>query len=498
MAMNAQQLFDAITAVNETYIIEAEEHRTARRLSLRRRVGRRLSIAAAVLLALCCGVALLPDTLRPGGNAGNGGNTTSEAYMAYAGPIFPLDTLEALADLTAVRTVTLDLSSYADRIETDADGAERTRYDRLLAVTDAATLTNTGDAPLTFTAVYPFMGTLSSLDPQPPEITLNGQPTAAALHAGAALLTPENTVPNSWQSLAPLVSDGSYRDSALRRSDRALLEQPVTVYEFRVDALAPTADASNPILNVTFGMDPQKTSIVTWGSNAGTVIAEPGVAARQFDLSAVNANGDPAYGWLIVLGEDIESPELACYSAGAAVPGEELPEVDIDAVRYASTLGGMLSRSLHALPENGAELFGAAAQLLEEEALLALTAQTLDTGAQAMWPGAVEDAFAQLRGAQRILYLTFPVTLPAGESVTVTACFDKEPSFDHYGSDADRNGYELVTRTHALHYTAQYALLQNTGSVEILAQDLGYDPGNAEPIPLTREHYTLVVRKKTG
>ena len=83
---------------------------------------------------------------------------------------------------------------------------------------------------------------------------------------------------------------------------------------------------------------------------------------------------------------------------------------------------------------------------------------------------------------ERVLYLSFPVTVPAGGSVTVAASFWKAPSYD-YGCSGSENvglqGYDLVTALGStLEFTGQTAALVNTDTIEIVRQNLGFDLEN--------------------
>lgn len=496
MGMRAEQLFDAITGIGDAYITDAENHCfTPKNLRFPPRMRRWTAAAAALVLAAGLGTWALDRNALPGGKTGSGGNEAGSAYMAYAGPVFPLDTAEAVPALEAQRSVTLDLSPYEDHSYIAYDGSERTRYDRSLLVTDTAVLTNTGSDTVTFTAVYPFYADLFDGAEPLPAVTVGGIPVDTVLQAGDTLTVPGLGQPDSWQSLAPLLADGSYRAAALEDTSDELLRQPVTVYEIAGLRVREGTEHPNPVLDLSFIMDPAKTSVFTWGSTGGTVTVEEGRCSRHFDVYGPGDRSSGQSGYLIVLGEDITGLRTQGYTTGIAAPGEETADVTADILRYESTLGEMLELCLAAQQQQNGELFGAAAQSLPREKLLALTAQALDTDAD--WPGAVEDAFARVRSDDRMLYLCFPLTLAAGESRTVTVTFSKTPSYDHFGDGAGRDGYDLVTQTLHLFYTAQTAVLRNFGAVELLYQNFGFDPAaGVLSVPLTAEHYAIEVAKK--
>ena len=110
-----------------------------------------------------------------GGGDGSGGAEGGIAFLSYAGPVLPLDTLENPAELTAERTVTWDFApgAYPDG-ERRQWGAE---------VTDAYILRNGTEEDLAVTALYPFAGSFAEL--ALPAVTVGGEAVEPALYAGA-------------------------------------------------------------------------------------------------------------------------------------------------------------------------------------------------------------------------------------------------------------------------------------------------------------------------
>ncbi|MFQ7453724.1 MAG: hypothetical protein ACLRNQ_22665 [Flavonifractor plautii] len=89
-----------------------------------------------------------------GGSAGRRRPRRGSIFQSYAGPVFPLTTLED-AGLTARRTITLDFAPWGDGHTTDID------------VTDSYVLTNPTDTDQSVTLVYPFSGSFYALYPPP-------------------------------------------------------------------------------------------------------------------------------------------------------------------------------------------------------------------------------------------------------------------------------------------------------------------------------------------
>ena len=159
------------------------------------------------------GGAMDGDAGANGGGDGSGGAEGGIAFLSYAGPVLPLDTLENPAELTAERTVTWDFApgAYPDG-ERRQWGAE---------VTDAYILRNGTEEDLAVTALYPFAGSFAEL--ALPAVTVGGEAVEPALYAGAyaggfqSAAGPEGADTlnlaglSSWREYKALLEDGAYR-----------------------------------------------------------------------------------------------------------------------------------------------------------------------------------------------------------------------------------------------------------------------------------------------
>ena len=119
--------------------------------------------------------------------------------------------------------------------------------------------------------------------------------------------------------------------------------------------------------------------------------------------------------------------------------------------------------------------------------------------------GRLDDMVMETLWQDRVLYLAFPVTVPAGGSVRVECDYWKAPSFDFACSASEHaglQGYELTTRLgSSLDFTRQRAALVNTKNVKIMGQDFGFDLKagvTAVELDLEREHYYLEIRPIKG
>ena len=100
----------------------------------------------------------------------------------------------------------------------------------------------------------------------------------------------------------------------------------------------------------------------------------------------------------------------------------------------------------------------------------------------AMWYGSLDMMLTDAWVVERVGYAAFEVTIPAGESVTVTAQLTKEHSYNFWGSGYGRenvDGYDFLTGAASkLFFTEETAELLTRGSVEIMEQNIGFDPEN--------------------
>lgn len=525
--MRAERLFRILGLVDDDLIEEAGSASSA--AAPERRARPRRALAAAACLVLICGLGLFlragrgnmngADGLSPGsGGAGGGGHGDGTTFMSYAGPVFPLTAQEPAAELTAERALTWDFAAGAD-----TDGEPRQWGAR---VTDTYTLSNPTDADVTVTALYPFAGSFDGLADIRPTVAADGREIQAELYAGpfsGGLQDMEgNRDPegqeawnlydlDSWESYRTLLESGAYRIQAL--ADYPALDLPVTVYRF-TDFAAPHGEYRAATQAVTFAVDETATCILSYGFNgygrdetAGTV---------QYSYFVPNGTlREPETKMLVVLGEDIGAYTLQGYEDGGCEDGEEIEGVSCTVTRRKTTLDAVLDelcRDFRSFYDRGratdqtsvfdtvplAMYRGAVAEfMLRYTALSGAPAQRYSDGR-------LDDIFQEALFLERVFYLRFPLTVPAGGSVTVDCSLWKAPSYDFYCSGSENvglQGYDLVTRLGStLTFTRQTAALANTDGIEIVRQNLGFDPASgvtAVELDMAEEHYYLEIRERT-
>lgn len=415
--------------------------------------------------------------------AGNGSDSAS--YLSYAGPVLPLTVLEQDTPVTAVREVTWDVSS-------DTGPA---RYQ------DAYTLTNSAGEAVTVTALYPFAGSFGKLTGQQPEITVNDQAVTPQLHPGAYAGGFTGTgdghpgtcnllQPDSWEGFAALLDDGSYASAAL--AGMPLPQTPVVVYDFSaLSTASPDQD-----LVVSCAYDSSATTLLSYDFSGGNW--DETNTWRQYGGRAIT-DGCPT---LIVVGEDITSYSLL---DGYGLDAPELTGVTGQVVRRETTLDQALEELCktyltHQLP--GEEAWTKAVSLSD---FTAAAAQLLtDWGPLSQAPveryalGRLDELIAETGTVCRVFYLSFPVTIPAGGSVTVTASGQKAASFDFPGTGGPYEGtrsFELATALgSSLTFTSQSAQLLSDGDAELVRDDYGFSAPNAAVSLDGRPCYAFTVK----
>lgn len=530
--MSAERLFRVLGLIDQDLIEEAlPGPRAARPFPWRRWMG------AAACLVLACGLVWMAaggirmgsmggasgsaggdsggfsgPSAAPGSSAGGSGIENGTVFMSYGGPVFPLSTLEEPAGLTAERNVTWDFSPGAY-----ADGEPRQWG---VNVTDAYILSNSSDQDITVTALYPFAGSFSELADLRPTVTADGAAAETTLYAGAYSGGFQSTfgasLPDtmnldtldSWEEYQALLESGEYLSQAL--DIYPVLDIPVTVYEFS-DFSAPHETWQAATQAISFQLDEDAAQILTYGFNGMDWDTETGFRRYSYFVPDGMRN-EPEVKILAVLGEDIGSYTLQGYQDGGCDRGEEIDGVSCTVTRTETTMDTLLDRLCRAYIEQYAQgravdqsnafdaisydmYRGAAAELLRQYGLF--SGAPMDRYSD----GRLDDILSETLSHDRVLYLAFPVTVPAGGSAVVECTFWKMPSFDYACSDSENTGlqgYDLVTRLGStLAFTRQTASLVNLEGVAVISENFGFDLAGSEytaVLDMEAEHYWLEIR----
>lgn len=500
--MKEKKIFDALTEVRDEYI---EEARTTKLKKQSVNQKRRMAIAACVIVVFgISGVLMMHNRLPFGGNTGSGGagHTESSIFMSYAGPLFPLTLIKAESDITATRNITYDFS-LANEDSLRVWGSD---------VNDSYILSNSSKEERTLTAIYPFAGSFNELKEQMPVITVDGQEMSPILYAGGysggftgvyGVDDPngsENILQlNSWEGYKSLLWDGSYQNNAF--SPYPILSQQVTVYTF-TDFQAPE-EYRAATQAISFTIDPDKTTILTYGFNGGEY-GDTGFRRYSYFVPN-NKQLHKGEKLLIVIGDDINNYTLQGYKNGACEAGNELAGVSTTITRSEQVLSDVMSGliddffkqygadNLLSVPR---EMFlGAVSEFIYQYGLLS------ESVCDRYQYGMLEDVISETNVLQRVFYLEFPITIPAGKSMPITVDLHKKPSYDFACSNSKNKGiqgYDMVTHLRSnLGFDKLTAELTSTEHIEIVRQNYGFDLSKGVTkveLDTAIEHYYLEVR----
>ena len=544
--MKSDELLDAIGEAKDEYVQDV------RNAKVKKMPGwAKWTSAIAACLVLTIGVSLFFGGMGGNAGAGGSGHEDGSTFMSYAGPVFPLTLREENAAISAERTVTMDFEPWVPVwISNEEEAASRTnlteeekqdvidtynewypeggRYQSSgkILVSDTYTLTNSSSEDQTISFLYPFASSLNGLSENRPTITINEEAINTELHAGSYAGTFQGAWENwaethenpgslnlqyieSWEGYETLLSDGSYLERAL--GDYPDLSHiPVIVYKF-TDAWGPAEDDDagipNPSMRIMFELDYEKTNVLSYGFHSGSNDRENGIMGRGF---SIREEGERWYGnpyYLIVIGDDVQNMTSQGYVTGGWDTKNEV-ESGVTITRTESDLESALREAasfyygeltdvqnyVEADPEYGFEMYYG---LLKEHLVAygVLSEKEIDRYAS----GWIEEL--DIVGVDRVFWLEAEITIPAGESVTLTAAFEKEPSFDFSCADTANkgiSGYDMVTALGSnLIFTQQTACLEDRGQIEIVRQNFGFDLENGikeVKLDLTVPHYYLEVK----
>lgn len=506
--MKEEKIFDSITEVNDDFIEEARMTKLKKQT-----IHWTKWVAIAAVFAAAAGIgsmALLQSWYSSNGSLGSGGSGHDEGtvFMYYAGPILPLTLSEEIAGLTAKRDVKFDFSPYQI-----PPGSPK------INVTDSYAITNTTDEDITVTGIYPFAGNLRNESEILPTIHVNGEEVSAELiigRGGSEFVDQEesgslyNIGLESWEDYKALLSDGRYQSEAFDKYPE--LNQTVTVYEF-TNSIADFEVAEAPTLEISFSINPAKTTCLTYGFHGYSGDSEKNTYAYSY---FVPETGSPYYGmskYLIVIGEDISDYSINGYENGSCEKNVKMDGVSADINQYQTTLGTVLWDIVQQQynterDEMQYEDSGELRSIIRDEDYFGLIAELIyqyvsqsSNSVQQNGESMLEDYFSAALDKGRVFYLTFDFTLKAGESVEITADMIKNASFNYVCSHNDNigvNGYDLMTALGSnLTFESQTASIEDNGLIEIVRQNFGFDlERNIRKVTLDmeQEHYYLEVR----
>lgn len=524
MSEQSERLLEAMSELPDTQIDAGAEEPPRKKSHWKRWAALAACLAVAVF-GIGTLTGLIP--LQFGATAGGSGHDEATTFLSYAGPIFPLTLAEENDALSASRDITLDFAPWTP-VWKEADWHDEGGYWTTgsdIGVTDAYTISNQAAEDQTTTVLYPFVASLQELETYSPTLTLDGAALETDLHVGAyngsfegaygaSLLEGDPAgsanlnYPESWEDYAALLADGTYQASALGPGPD-VSGIPVTVYRF-TDPYGPEADEEagipNPSIRVSFDLDYEATTVLGYGFHAGWYDREAGSMIQGFSIPSGQRAEDQHPYYLLILGEDIQNMTVDGYvTGGADADTQPLEGCGVTVERYESDLdtalweiAGLILDDFRSAEAQSLdpELFHRALveHLLAYGVLSGSSAERYDTG----WLDLVA---SDVRSIDRVCWLAAEVTVPAGDSVTLTASMAKAGSYDFYCVDRGNQGlygYDLVTALGScLTCTDQQATLEDRGLIEIVRQNFGFDlESGVKTVALDPDqpHYYLEVR----
>ena len=500
--MKSEKLYDAITGISDKYVEETVKPR--KKVKLKPWMS---AIAGAACVAIIIGAvgiysASVPKADEPAEEAPKDGDYIGHnegyVFMSYGGPVFPMTLLEEDGEITSDRHITYNISADTEKA----------------VVTDAYTLTNTSSEDKTVTAVYPFNGNLTDLEVLIPTVTVDGGAVSGEIFAGTysgsfqGALGDPNSDPGmnlkyvtSWEEYKEVLADGTYMKNAF--GEMRDLDQKVTVYKFTDHKWNEKYESS--ALAISFEYDSEKTSIYTVNIN-GRSSRDGNAVYDYFTRSAAIHELDV---YLIVFGEDIKDYTIQGYKDGSCDRGKEIDGVSATITRYETELRNVVREIVQKdasglLYEDGRETYSIPTELYYR-AVCGLMYQYGPFAEETVWrygDGRLDDIIYEARTHDRVFYLSFDVTIPAGESIDISARLTKEASFDFDcgGSEGSGlRGYDMVTELGSnLNYTEQKATVVDTGKFEIVRDNFGFDLEkgiDTVTLDTATEHYYMEVRK---
>lgn len=427
------------------------------------------------------------------------------SFMVYNGPVFPLTSMDDTEGIEVTREVIFDFSSYKK--------SSMHRTEKKALIYDEYQLTNITDQDKTLNFIYPIVSSLEEC--QRVNIMVNDHQIETELNIGMysgrfsgvssdtfSLNLDNNTF---WTNYKHLLEDGSYMKDAF--SAYPVLNDLVTVYE--ISDINYNGNLENAALSIEFAMDHEDTFFFDYGFNGGSNDYENGEFARSFHIQKSEYEYDSKH-YLIVLGDDIRLNRLQGYKNYGCNTGDEIEGVDAKITRYETTMNEIFKnisddyydkmkwyiRNDEFNPYVDGYLtkdifYGELCRVYTHYGLLG-------NEPKQRYTSALEDMLSDVDFYERILYNTFEMTIPAGETVSVKAELVKEGSFNFPGNPNAKTGiegYDLVTELgSSLCFKKQSASFINLNSIQIINTNFDLDNEFKEvELDNEQEHYFIEV-----
>ncbi|MGM9940820.1 MAG: hypothetical protein ACI32N_02375 [Bulleidia sp.] len=330
------------------------------------------------------------------------------------------------------------------------------------------TYTLTSDQDTTTSVLIPFVCDLADLNACMPSVEIDGAAADTTLRAGRTTSSHPD-----WKQCQEWMEEGTYIQETLQEYPD-LSDIPVTVYTF-TDPWGEPADKDipNPTIRVMFEMDYKKTSVISYGFNAGLNNAEEGIMGRGFSIPDI----DRTY-TLIVIGDDIRNMTIQGYATGGW-DNEETIDAGVTAKRYSSNLETALHTAAHSWYQ----------EIQEDETWFDLYFSLLKDMIQDVENQPLEDM--EISHVKRIFLLETSITIPEDTPVTLHVSYQKETAYDFAGisgTDPDLRGIRILNLKSAVAQTQRLKLI-HSDDISILRHNTDPDLSSAS------DHFYLDIKK---
>lgn len=424
MSRESEKLFDAVTGIDGELVAEAEAHKPRRRMHPAAKAA--LSAAACLCIVLGAGLFAFFNLRMGSSTAPEPDSDGSDGYSAvYTGPVLPLTTAGDASGLSAEREIVFDFAGY--------------EYLDPVSVRDSYEVYNGTDGDITCTMLYPYTGSL--LDAAP-VISVDGA-EVSAIGAYVSTDTPETF-------------EGYLDAAGLSAEDCVPLpDTEVYVYE----------------LSVPGGLESDEWVFFEYPARADWQIYTVGCVSGTTEHGRMTMGFDPNRSPSVFsVGRRIED-----YSAYAGPDGAQDSAVSV--TERAVSFSEFTSMASEATWKRFAASVGDGVTYADFHNALAAA---LAGGARNAEGGLLASIASTVVYSERIQWRAFELTVPEGESVTVSVGLQKAVSYDD-GAPGERGsgavGLDLSAFAGTrLRLTGVSAEIVNFDGIEITSHNFGFDP----------------------
>ncbi len=445
---------------------------------------KRSSHFSVMLAAVFFGAVLfLPRLWAP--NGGHGGD-----FDFYMAPVLPMTAISGGEAIEAERDITLDFTNYAPG---------NVVQPATVSVTDCYRLSNPTDQPLTVELAYPVYGQLWGDEGRIPMLTVDDQPIQAtirgSLDSGNRLAQADN-----FADFQSALAGSNHLAEAL--SPAPALDTPVKVYHISNFTWPETEDPAALRVGVIYSRT-SATTVWKYGTMDMTENTDLGIDYMLLHVPTADTPWVMDEAWFLVSGPDVVNPAIQGYRGYEVTQDAMVSGVGAEIETFEFTLGQMLpllAAHCAAQPAYDADRRSnrLTADYLADGAAKFLADPDYQRQAKVSLHN-LSVLFYKAETEQRLLYQTFSLTIPAGESVRISARFLQEASTDSGGIRRHRDGFDLATSLGSdLTITSQRAALTGSEQIRILDQNYGFYPKKGiTEVTLNPEieRYYLVVTK---